>query len=109
MVCQCLVHIQGGQIYAAWNGVATLIFWQQTCIYRIKLPVMLNYSVSYKDFKTKMGDSGKITWEERRKLLIENLCNFFSDIELKEVERSNKYILIDDSGNEVVYLLVPAS
>jgi hypothetical protein len=70
---------------------------------------MLNYAVSYKDLKTKMGDAGKITWDERRKLLIENLRNFFSDIELKEIEHSNKYIIIDDSGNEVFYLLVPAS
>jgi hypothetical protein len=70
---------------------------------------MLNYAVSYNELKTKMGDAGKIAWEERRKLLIENICNFFSDIELKDIEHSNKYILIDDSGNEVVYLLVPAT
>jgi hypothetical protein len=70
---------------------------------------MLNYSVSYKEFETKMGDAGKITWEERKKLLIKNLRNFFSDIELNDIEHSNKYILIDDSGNEVVYLLVPTS
>jgi len=69
---------------------------------------MLNYAVSYKELKNKIGEDGKISWEERKKLLLENLCNFFSERELKEIEHSNKYILIDDSGSEVVYLLVPA-
>jgi len=70
---------------------------------------MFNYVISYKGTATKMGETVKITWEERRKQLIEKLHCFFSDRELKEIEHSNKYILIDDAGNEVVYLLVPAS
>ena len=69
---------------------------------------MLNYAVSYKELKNKIGEDGKISWEERKKLLLENLRNFFSERELKEIEHSNKYILIDDSGSEIVYLLVPA-
>jgi hypothetical protein len=68
---------------------------------------MLNYAVTYEKLKTKMGEAGRTTWDERRRLLIENLIYFFSDLE--EIDDSNKYILIDDSGNEVIYLLVPAS
>lgn len=54
-----------------------------------------------------MDQSGKLKWEDRRKQIIEKLRNFFSDKELNEIESSNRYILIDDSGNEVVYILAP--
>ena len=68
---------------------------------------MLNYAVSYKGTTSLLGESCKMSWEERRKHLIEKLRSFFSERELKEIEHSNKYILIDDSGNEVIYLLAP--
>jgi hypothetical protein len=68
---------------------------------------MINYAISYKGTNTRMDQSGKLKWEDRRKQIIEKLRNFFSDNELNEIESSNRYILIDDSGNEVVYILAP--
>jgi hypothetical protein len=70
---------------------------------------MVNYAISYKGISTRIDELGKLTLDERRRLVFDKLRNFFSDKELNEIESSNKYVLIDDSGNQVVYVLVPHS
>ena len=106
--CYPCINLQNRLIKNKWTCLFISLIFGKHLVYIQQISLaMINYAISYKGTKTRMDQSGKLKWEDRRKQIIEKLRNFFSDKELNEIESSNRFILIDDSGNEVVYILAP--